>query len=159
MEAIALPTKHEFSPREAGKSGTLVIEPLYPGYGTTIGNALRRVLLSSLPGGAITVQMEYYENGGAAVARLAWGQVGQEPPPPPTNVVGTVTANLLNVRSGPGLNYSVIGALTRGEQVRLLGRNSAATWLSMETSAGFRGWVSARYIRSSTPLADLPTLP
>ena len=31
-----------------------VIEPLYPGYGSTIGNALRRVLLSSLPGCAIS---------------------------------------------------------------------------------------------------------
>src|SRR5881394_915661 len=29
-------------------------EPLPPGYGTTIGNSLRRVLLSSLPGAAIT---------------------------------------------------------------------------------------------------------
>jgi len=31
-----------------------VIEALYPGYGITIGNSLRRVLLSSLPGAAIT---------------------------------------------------------------------------------------------------------
>ncbi len=31
-----------------------VIEPLYPGYGSTVGNALRRVLLSSLPGCAIS---------------------------------------------------------------------------------------------------------
>ena len=31
----------------------VVIEPCYPGYGTTIGNALRRVLLSSLPGSAV----------------------------------------------------------------------------------------------------------
>src|SRR3990167_4446275 len=30
------------------------IEELYPGYGLTIGNALRRVILSSLPGAAIT---------------------------------------------------------------------------------------------------------
>src|SRR3989344_3257687 len=30
------------------------IEELYPGYGLTIGNALRRVMLSSLPGAAIT---------------------------------------------------------------------------------------------------------
>ncbi|MFA5995430.1 MAG: DNA-directed RNA polymerase subunit alpha [Patescibacteria group bacterium] len=29
------------------------ISPCYPGYGTTLGNALRRVLLSSIPGGAI----------------------------------------------------------------------------------------------------------
>ncbi len=33
---------------------TFVIEGLYPGYGTTIGNAMRRVLLSSLSGAAIT---------------------------------------------------------------------------------------------------------
>lgn len=32
----------------------VVAEPLEPGFGTTVGNALRRVLLSSLPGGAIT---------------------------------------------------------------------------------------------------------
>ncbi|MEW6610858.1 MAG: DNA-directed RNA polymerase subunit alpha [Patescibacteria group bacterium] len=31
-----------------------VIEPLYPGYGTTLGNSLRRILLSSLPGCAIS---------------------------------------------------------------------------------------------------------
>ena len=35
-------------------SATLVIEPLENGYGHTLGNALRRVLLSSLPGTAIT---------------------------------------------------------------------------------------------------------
>lgn len=36
------------------KSSTIIIEPLENGYGHTIGNALRRVLLSSLPGTAIT---------------------------------------------------------------------------------------------------------
>ncbi len=34
--------------------GKFVIEPLERGYGTTLGNALRRVLLSSLPGAAVT---------------------------------------------------------------------------------------------------------
>jgi len=34
--------------------GVFEIKPLYPGYGITIGNSLRRVLLSSLPGAAIT---------------------------------------------------------------------------------------------------------
>lgn len=35
-------------------SGTFVIEPLMPGFGHTIGNALRRVLLSHLSGAAVT---------------------------------------------------------------------------------------------------------
>lgn len=39
---------------EDGKRGTFVIEPLERGYGTTLGNSLRRVLLSSLPGVAAT---------------------------------------------------------------------------------------------------------
>ena len=37
-----------------GNSALIEIEALYPGYGITIGNALRRVLLSSLEGAAVT---------------------------------------------------------------------------------------------------------
>ena len=33
-----------------GTYGKFVVEPLERGYGTTLGNSLRRVLLSSLPG-------------------------------------------------------------------------------------------------------------
>ena len=39
---------------ENGRYGKFVIEPLERGYGTTLGNCMRRVLLSSLPGAAIT---------------------------------------------------------------------------------------------------------
>ena len=34
--------------------GMFIVEPLERGYGTTLGNSLRRILLSSLPGAAIT---------------------------------------------------------------------------------------------------------
>ena len=37
-----------------GKHGKFICEPLHPGYGHTIGNALRRMLLSSLEGAAVT---------------------------------------------------------------------------------------------------------
>ena len=36
------------------KFGKFVVEPLERGYGTTLGNSMRRILLSSLPGAAIT---------------------------------------------------------------------------------------------------------
>lgn len=39
---------------EAGHYGKFVVEPLERGYGTTLGNCMRRILLSSLPGAAIT---------------------------------------------------------------------------------------------------------
>lgn len=53
VNAIELPNKVEFSDLDDTEA-TLVVEPLFPGYGTTIGNALRRVLLSSLTGAAVT---------------------------------------------------------------------------------------------------------
>ncbi|GAJ27241.1 DNA-directed RNA polymerase [Liquorilactobacillus sucicola DSM 21376 = JCM 15457] len=39
---------------ESPNYGKFVVEPLERGYGTTLGNSLRRILLSSLPGAAIT---------------------------------------------------------------------------------------------------------
>ena len=36
------------------KYGRFVVEPLERGYGTTLGNSLRRIMLSSLPGAAIS---------------------------------------------------------------------------------------------------------
>ena len=39
---------------EDGRTGKFIVEPLERGYGTTLGNSLRRVLLSSLPGVAVT---------------------------------------------------------------------------------------------------------
>jgi len=54
MEPIRLPTKIELTPGAHEHQATLVVEPCFQGYGTTLGNALRRVLLSSLPGAAVT---------------------------------------------------------------------------------------------------------
>lgn len=47
------PTLKKESKKEKNKA-TYIIEPLLPGYGTTMANSLRRILLSSLPGAAIT---------------------------------------------------------------------------------------------------------
>jgi DNA-directed RNA polymerase subunit alpha len=44
---------------DVGKSATITAEPLERGFGLTLGNSLRRVLLSSLQGAAITsIQIE-----------------------------------------------------------------------------------------------------
>mgnify|MGYP001614219103 CR=1 FL=1 len=54
MEKLLLPQNIKFHPDEAAHKGSFIVEPCYYGYGVTLGNALRRVLLSSLPGGAVT---------------------------------------------------------------------------------------------------------
>ncbi len=53
MNTIALPKKLSFVPSDEPNRASAVLEPLAPGYGTTLGNALRRVLLASLPGAAV----------------------------------------------------------------------------------------------------------
>ena len=53
MIEIEKPTINKFID-EDGNYGKFVVEPLERGYGTTLGNALRRILLSSLPGAAVT---------------------------------------------------------------------------------------------------------
>lgn len=53
MEAIPLPNQAKVADLGNNKY-SVILEPLYPGYGVTIGNAMRRVLLSSMPGAAVT---------------------------------------------------------------------------------------------------------
>ncbi len=50
---IVLPSKPKII-LEEGSQGVYEIDGLYPGYGHTLGNSLRRIILSSLPGTAIT---------------------------------------------------------------------------------------------------------
>jgi DNA-directed RNA polymerase subunit alpha len=54
MENILLPTNISIVPGEQPNTAILTVEPCFYGYGTTLGNALRRVLLSTLPGAAVT---------------------------------------------------------------------------------------------------------
>ncbi|MFA7653571.1 MAG: DNA-directed RNA polymerase subunit alpha [Candidatus Magasanikbacteria bacterium] len=53
MENLLLPSKVEFMEGATPNSSTVIITPCFHGYGTTLGNSLRRVLLSSLPGAAV----------------------------------------------------------------------------------------------------------
>lgn len=56
-----------------------------------------------------------------------------------TAKAGTVTATTLNIRSGPGTNYSTRGTLTKGYQVNLLELRNG--WGRIDD-----GWVSLKYI-------------
>lgn len=53
MEQIPLPNQAQVT-HLGDNSYEVTLEPLFPGYGVTIGNAIRRVLLSSMPGAAVT---------------------------------------------------------------------------------------------------------
>lgn len=60
--SITLPSKPRVV-KEAETEGSYEIDGLYPGYGHTLGNSLRRIILSSLPGAAVTsVKIEGVEH-------------------------------------------------------------------------------------------------
>jgi len=54
-KSLQMPKKIELDEKTASdRYGKFTIEPLERGFGITIGNSLRRVLLSSVPGAAVT---------------------------------------------------------------------------------------------------------
>ena len=54
----------------------------------------------------------------------------------------TVLTRALNVRSGPGTNYPVIGALKQGDEVAIVGRHNTSGWWQVTLDSGKTGWVS-----------------
>jgi len=73
-------------------------------------------------------------------------------------LAGTVTAYGLNVRTGPGTAYPVIGALSQGDTVEVVGKNVTGDWLQILYSAGTegRGWIAAAYVELTGSLAEVP---
>jgi Tol biopolymer transport system component len=86
-------------------------------------------------------------------------------PPPPTapalgtessrRVEGKVTAYGLNVRTGPGTVYPIIGGLSLGDGVEVVGKNAAGDWLQIAYN-GQEGWVTAACIELADSLATVP---
>lgn len=78
-------------------------------------------------------------------------------------ITGIVVAYRLRVRTGPGLNYEILGLLRYKVTIVLLGRNRAGTWLLTQLDDGRQVWVSSRWVKVSRarfrrlPLIAVPT--
>lgn len=77
------------------------------------------------------------------------------PTPEPSSPQGTVTAQSLNVRAGPGTNYPVLGQLTAGQVVDISGVNGDWYRISFLSALGDYGWVNKIYL-SSKNTENLP---
>ncbi len=66
----------------------------------------------------------------------------------PTVVVrAVVLPKTLNVRSGPGTNYPLIGKVHQGNSFEVKGRNSDSTWIQVLLRKGILGWVYSQFVR------------
>lgn len=71
------------------------------------------------------------------------------------SATGLVNTLELNLRRGPGFSAPVIGILTAGTQISLVGRDPSAQWLEANTPIG-HGWVNAGFVVTGGDLAALP---
>ncbi len=90
------------------------------------------------------------------------------PSTPTTSGQATLTTLVgLNVRSGPGVQYPVIGGLSEGQSAQITGKNPEGTWWQIvyPSDSDGRGWVSAgaQYSTASNiegvPVAEVTPLP
>ncbi len=77
-----------------------------------------------------------------------------------TSDIGSVIGHRVNIRAGNGINYSVIGQLTKGTKVRIQAVKDG--WYKIEPIEGIYGWVStdfARFKADSVPPPRYVALP
>ncbi|MCL4249966.1 MAG: SH3 domain-containing protein [Anaerolineae bacterium] len=73
-----------------------------------------------------------------------------------TAASATVNAYYLNVRTGPGVGFAIIGPLGQGDGVSMIGRNADASWVEIVLPNGTHGWVNSGWLIPSIPVINLP---
>ena len=71
------------------------------------------------------------------------------------------TLTYVNLREGPGVGYSIVGAIPQGTKVKVVGRNKDGSWLSVETGDGQQAWMTglADYVEvNQKALARVPVV-
>ncbi len=106
-------------------------------------------------------------DGGWAQVRKSTGVTGWAslkymtfiPAPPPassTDVVMLVTVDTLNVRSGPGTGYSIVGKVNQGNRLVFLSATPDWKWVNVKTPVDKTGWCSAKYLMELNDLLASP---
>jgi uncharacterized protein YraI len=87
-----------------------------------------------------------------------------EPAPtlPPTAAQGATlkVGEVVNIRSGPGTTYPIIGGLQAGAEVPVLGRDTTSNWYAVNNAGGAQGqgWVARAVVSFSGDAASLPIM-
>lgn len=67
---------------------------------------------------------------------------------PDTQPIASASTGI-NVRSGPGVNYDIAGALGAGENAEIVGKNPAGDWWEIVLPNGRQGWIYGALVSSS----------
>jgi len=134
-------------------------------FGYIVVRAPVGAVVAAIPIGFVTFVVgtdSYYYYGGVYYQRVPSGYVVVEPPPvavsvdeTPSTIVGesvSVTAPLLNVRSGPGKKHPVIHQVHQGDI--LLVQGHAPGWFYVKLPSGEFGWVMSEFVDQLLPDAS-----
>lgn len=75
----------------------------------------------------------------------------------PEGVVLTIKSAVQNVRTGPGLQYDILGQLRQGQQARVIGATRDFTWVVIEFR-GQNGWLATSLLDIFGDLSTLPII-
>ncbi len=67
-----------------------------------------------------------------------------------------VSAAALNVREGPGTNYTAVAAVHAGDTLAITGRDASAGWYRIRLSDGRTGWVSGSLVTVDGDVSGIP---
>lgn len=112
------------------------------------GNGLVFFLIESDDSNLMVMYQEgYYGDLVVYRGEPAPGQVVEEP----VSAVSITGTRSINVRGGPGTRYRVVGSFQNGQQATAVGRNSAGTWVQMDS-----GWVFTQLVNVDGNVTSLP---
>jgi hypothetical protein len=93
----------------------------------------------------------------------ALAPVNNPPQPSPVEKPQLIAPGSVNIRSGPGLTYEVIGSLKANAPMPIVGRTAAGGWWQINTPNEVLGWVSNAVVSvsniESVPLVEAPAPP
>lgn len=92
-----------------------------------------------------------------ALALLAIGVVTAQPTAA-QSATAVINTGALNVRSGPGVQFSVVDVVYQGQVVTMIARTTDNSWVFVRTPSVVDGWVNANYIIPSVPINTLPVI-
>jgi uncharacterized protein YgiM (DUF1202 family) len=95
-----------------------------------------------------------------ATATAPVGSESQAAPTATATAQAEIVAAELNVRQGAGVNYTAIGAASRGEVFNVIGVSANNDWLQIVTAGGQTGWISGKeaYTRVVGSLNAVPVI-
>jgi hypothetical protein len=87
------------------------------------------------------------------------------PAPGPKGASAVVTSPMVNVRSGPGTQYDVVGQVDRGNEFQIVGKNAAGDWWQLCCVSDRRVWIAGFLVDTTGPVdsvavaSDIPAPP